>query len=190
MESIGERYRQVRKALGISQGDAERALMITRAYVSNIETGKRDPPDRINYLLCQRLGVNRRWLITGEGEMFEADETKSEERKREIAETLFSVQHLWSDARAEIERWTSRRVADKILSTILQEYHQLLTDEELLKLIEIREEPVDDETLGLVCLDFVERLTKIAQSNGDVIARIAELRKRGSEDGVITWALK
>lgn len=122
--------------------------------------------------------------------MFEDDETKSEERKREIAETLFSVQHLWSDARAEIERWTSRRVTDKILSTILQEYHQLLTDEELLELIEIREEPVDDETLGLVCLDFIQRLTKIAQSNSDVIAKIDELRKHGSEDGVITWALK
>lgn len=65
-----ERFRELRKALGLSQDDFGRKLGVTRGVITNIELGKVPPKDLFVSLVCDTFGVNRTWIETGEGEMF------------------------------------------------------------------------------------------------------------------------
>lgn len=69
-DTLQERFRELRKALGLSQDDFGRKLGVTRGVITNIELGKVPPKDLFVSLVCDTFGVNRTWIETGEGEMF------------------------------------------------------------------------------------------------------------------------
>ncbi|GHV86971.1 hypothetical protein AGMMS50255_2670 [Spirochaetia bacterium] len=68
--SISERIKAVRKALGISQRDFCGGIYLSHSFYSKIETGTRNPNERVNELICNKYKVNKDWLITGRGDMF------------------------------------------------------------------------------------------------------------------------
>lgn len=68
------RVKAVRKALGLSQREFGEGLGVSRDVIGNIEYGRVPPKELFLVHLCQQYHVNRRWLETGEGEMF-AEET-------------------------------------------------------------------------------------------------------------------
>jgi transcriptional regulator with XRE-family HTH domain len=70
ISTISERIKAVRKALGISQRDFCAGIYLSHSFYSKIETGARNPNERIYELICNKYKVNKNWLITGKGDMF------------------------------------------------------------------------------------------------------------------------
>lgn len=66
---MNNRFRDVRKAKNLTLKQVGDILGISESSVSNIERGRNNPSGSTLTLFCDKLGVNRLWLETGEGEM-------------------------------------------------------------------------------------------------------------------------
>jgi transcriptional regulator with XRE-family HTH domain len=64
------RIKAVRKALGVSQNDFCKGIFLSRSFYTQIETGARNPNERVYELISNKYHVNKDWLLTGRGEMF------------------------------------------------------------------------------------------------------------------------
>ena len=69
--SVNERIRAVRQAVKMSQVNFARAIYISNGYLAEIELGNRRVNERHIQLICSVFGVNKRWLQSGEGGMFD-----------------------------------------------------------------------------------------------------------------------
>lgn len=78
METINDRFRQVREALHKSQDVFAQEAGRTRSEIKNIEYGKTSPKEEVIKSVCKTHGINETWLRTGEGEMF-LPKTRAEE---------------------------------------------------------------------------------------------------------------
>jgi len=67
MSTIGDRIRQRRLELGLSQRELA-SEGVTYAYISRLETNARRPSIRALRQLAPRLGVSVHWLETGEAD--------------------------------------------------------------------------------------------------------------------------
>lgn len=68
---IGERIKFLRKEkLNLTQPDFGKKVEISSAAICKIESGDRNPSDQTIKLICQEFNVNRFWLETGKGEIF------------------------------------------------------------------------------------------------------------------------
>jgi transcriptional regulator with XRE-family HTH domain len=56
--------------LGISQRDFSGGIYLSHSFYAKIETGTRNPNERVYELICNKYKVNKDWLITGKGGMF------------------------------------------------------------------------------------------------------------------------
>ena len=84
---IGNRIKEVRKALGKTQQDFADTIGLKRNTIAGYEVGDVTPSPRSILAICDKFSVNQYWLETGEGEMFV--ETTREE---EISSFLADVQ--------------------------------------------------------------------------------------------------
>lgn len=66
---MGERIRELRKSLGLTQQEFAERLGIKRNAIANYEVGRNDPADMVVSLICREFNVNEEWLRTGEGKM-------------------------------------------------------------------------------------------------------------------------
>jgi transcriptional regulator with XRE-family HTH domain len=71
MNDTGERIREIRVLLKLKQGEFAKRLKISQGLLSGIEKGKEALSDRNLKLICMEFMVNRHWLLTGEGRMFD-----------------------------------------------------------------------------------------------------------------------
>ena len=67
--TLNNRIYKVRKASGLNQSEFADKLSLTKNYISLIENGNRIPSERTIIDICNKFGINRKWLETGEGEM-------------------------------------------------------------------------------------------------------------------------
>jgi transcriptional regulator with XRE-family HTH domain len=68
--NILDRIRQVRKTLGLKQGEFASRIGLTQTSLSMIELEKVALTDKNIKLICVTFAVNEGWLRTGKGEMF------------------------------------------------------------------------------------------------------------------------
>ena len=66
---IGERIKQLRKELGMTQEKFADRIGLKRNSVALIELG-RETSDQTIFAICREFRVNEEWLRTGAGEMF------------------------------------------------------------------------------------------------------------------------
>lgn len=66
---IGERIKQLRKALGMTQEKFADRIGLKRNSVALIELG-RETSDQTIFAICREFRVSEAWLRTGAGEMF------------------------------------------------------------------------------------------------------------------------
>ena len=66
---IGERIKQLRKELGLTQEKFADRIGLKRNSVALIELG-RETSDQTIFAICREFRVNEEWLRTGAGEMF------------------------------------------------------------------------------------------------------------------------
>jgi transcriptional regulator with XRE-family HTH domain len=83
--SVGERIKEIRHVLKLSQIKFSEAIYISNGYLAEIELGNRRVNERIIQLIVTTFGVNKKWLKTGQGKMF----ISTPDEKSERIATLF-----------------------------------------------------------------------------------------------------
>lgn len=69
MKTINDRFRQIYKDSGLSQEAFAKEIKRGRGEIANIIYDKTEPKDNIIDVVCACFGINKEWLLTGEGEM-------------------------------------------------------------------------------------------------------------------------
>lgn len=67
---MGDRLKQLRKALNLTQQEFADLIGISRGNIGAYEVGKNALSDAVVSLICKEFSVNEEWLRTGEGDMF------------------------------------------------------------------------------------------------------------------------
>lgn len=67
---MGERVRELRKALKLSGEKFGEKIGIGRSAVSNLEAGRNNLTEQMILSICREFNVNEEWLRYGKGEMF------------------------------------------------------------------------------------------------------------------------
>ncbi len=100
MESY-ERIKIVRKALKLSQEEFSERLKVNRSYLSQIETGRVEFIDRWVHQISLEFGVNERWLLTGDGNMFQ-EMVEPSPRETSIAYLTSIIESLPKEQQEEV----------------------------------------------------------------------------------------
>jgi transcriptional regulator with XRE-family HTH domain len=69
---LNDRLKTIRKTLSVSQKIFARGIFISTSYYAGIETGHRQVNDRIVDLVCKIYNVNKDWILTGRGDIFDS----------------------------------------------------------------------------------------------------------------------
>ncbi|MBO5831568.1 MAG: helix-turn-helix transcriptional regulator [Alistipes sp.] len=96
---IGNRIKELRQRLSITQQEFADNIGIKRNTVAQYEIGRNEPQDAVISLICNTYNVNRHWLKSGEGEMF-----NNLDREREIATFFAKVAKQPNDELDEFKR--------------------------------------------------------------------------------------
>lgn len=83
---INERLKILLKRLGLSQRQFALRINLDPGYLSRILQGKVIPSTRILLLISSVFQVNRRWLETGEGEIFSTSDVSA--LKQQLLSTI------------------------------------------------------------------------------------------------------
>ena len=70
MQTVHERLKTLRLALGISQTDFSKRLFTSKGFYGDKENGKKSINERYIHIIATQFNVNKDWLKTGKGEMF------------------------------------------------------------------------------------------------------------------------
>jgi transcriptional regulator with XRE-family HTH domain len=73
MDKINQRIKLLRSELNISQTEFSKKIFISQSSLGEIETGVRKVNDRIIQLICSEFNINKDWIKTGQGSMFDIE---------------------------------------------------------------------------------------------------------------------
>jgi transcriptional regulator with XRE-family HTH domain len=76
---------QLRKSLGLTQGEFGRMVNLTDPMISLYESGKRIPNNRVIQLICTTFNIREEWLREGKGRMKDEEAQLSDYEKRLLA---------------------------------------------------------------------------------------------------------
>lgn len=68
---IGKRIKMLRAYLGMNQTDFATKIGSAQNTITGYESGRRNPSGQVLELICQTFNVNRKWLLSGEGDMLQ-----------------------------------------------------------------------------------------------------------------------
>lgn len=85
--SVGERLKQARKAIHVTQVEFGETLGITQAAISSVESGKVKLTDRLAQSIQSNYNISAEWLRTGEGEML-VEPSEDEQLAQFVGEVL------------------------------------------------------------------------------------------------------
>ena len=118
--TIGERVKELRKQVNLTQQAFADRLNLKRNTVGSYEVNVVEPSDRTISDICREFNVNETWLRTGEGEMFNQI-TRSEKITRFLTEITedegddFKRRFVEMLAELEPEDWKLlERMAEKL----------------------------------------------------------------------------
>lgn len=118
-----KRIQAVRKSKGLTLKQLGDIIGISESAVSNIERGRNKPSGSTLILLCEKLGIDREWLETGEGEMFAPTTEQAETAKliESISESpaMRSLLATWAQLSDE-----NKAVFERFAADYVQDYNQ------------------------------------------------------------------
>jgi transcriptional regulator with XRE-family HTH domain len=137
-KEIGRRLRELREAIGKTQTQLARELQVYQSTITNMEIGKTFPSIKYLHYFHHTYGLNTNWLLTGQGEMFVAEEVHTSS-----AASLLECHVPRKDARHEkyvelIDLMQVPEVEQIILAKLVE--LKLFAREEIIKFRESREE--------------------------------------------------
>ena len=113
-----KRIQAARKAKGLTLKQLGDIIGISESAVSNIERGRNKPSGSTLILLCEKLGIDREWLETGEGDMFapvsEQDETAKLIESISDSPAMRSLLATWAQLSDENKAVFERFAADYV----------------------------------------------------------------------------
>lgn len=110
-----EKFRTVRKALGLGQEEFAGPLGVGKKQISAIETGRVQPSDSVMELLFERHRVRREWWKTGEGEVFE--EAKKPQVPEHLRLLIEEVKSVFPDSASLIQK-------SEVLSKVMRDLRE------------------------------------------------------------------
>ena len=126
---LANRFKQIRLARGLKQGEFAKSLFISASYISKIEAGAKSPDESVIEMLLMKYKISTDWWETGEGEIFvDANAENAKKPSQMYAEDLFA--RLTEDERQRIIMIMSRRLRE--------------APERRLRLVQSREETAPD----------------------------------------------
>jgi len=87
--TVNERIKEIRQQLNKSQREFAKAIYVSYGYLSEIETGQKEANDRLIHLISSAFSVNKHWLLTGEGRMFNSTPEEKLERVTGLFNELY-----------------------------------------------------------------------------------------------------
>lgn len=87
--SWGARIQEIRKTLNLTQAEFAEKLRISQAHVSKIEKDQISPSELLLSYICCNFHVSRKWLDTGQGEMFISPERILKNQMARFGEQAF-----------------------------------------------------------------------------------------------------
>lgn len=115
MNTVGERIRQFRKALHITQVELGKTMGITGSGVSQIEANVSRPTEAAIKLICATYHVNYLWLTEGKGEMLEEEDTDAMVERVMAGESPLAISIMKAFAKLPDEEWIKfRDMIDRI----------------------------------------------------------------------------
>jgi transcriptional regulator with XRE-family HTH domain len=68
--TVNERIKEIRRTLKLSQRAFAKEVYVSNGYRADIELGHNEVKDRLIHLIVSAFSVNKHWLLTGKGRMF------------------------------------------------------------------------------------------------------------------------
>ena len=140
---IPERFKQLRYELGKSQTEFGAGIGVSRSVINNIERGVTEPSDVFLNHLCVVYNVNREWLETGEGEMFNKSEQLDETAKliESISDSpvMRSLLATWAQLSDE-----NKAVFEKFAADYVEDYNRRKAEADTARTEALLEEPEAD----------------------------------------------
>lgn len=68
------RIKQIRKDKGLTQVEFGEKIGVKGNTITNYETGLRNPTDAVLLAICREFCINKDWLLTGKGDMYDLPE--------------------------------------------------------------------------------------------------------------------
>lgn len=68
--TVSGRIIELRHSLKLSQRAFAKAVYVSHGYLAGIELGHNEVKDRLIHLISSTFSVNKHWLLTGKGRMF------------------------------------------------------------------------------------------------------------------------
>ena len=82
MNYMKERLKELRKTLGLTQGEFGKKIGMSDVAISYMESGRTAISRQNSQLICLTFGVRQEWLETGNGDMMEPEAEYSDYEKR------------------------------------------------------------------------------------------------------------
>ncbi len=89
MNDMGGRLHLLRKQFNLTQQQFANRLNVVRANIGRYESGACMPSGAVVELICREFNVSRRWLETGEGDMFQPLERQ--EAIKQLTDKIFEA---------------------------------------------------------------------------------------------------
>jgi putative transcriptional regulator len=97
---LGQRVKEIRKNLGLTQAEICKKIKFSPGYLSEIEHGEYNPTFMFYFNLAKKLNVNLEYLFFGKGRMFKKQNNDTYEINerfgddaRDIKEMLLDIEH-------------------------------------------------------------------------------------------------
>lgn len=71
------RIKKIRKTANMTQQKFADRLGLKRQTIATYETGRVEPSDSTLLLICKEFNVNKEWLLTGTGDMYDIPEDET-----------------------------------------------------------------------------------------------------------------
>ena len=124
---LNERVREARNALGLSQTEFGARIGVSIDVIKNIENNRTNPSNLLLNHMCEIHHVNREWLETGEGEMFEPSTQQDETAKliESISDSpaMRSLLATWAQLSDE-----NKAVFERFAADYVEDYNQRVAE--------------------------------------------------------------
>jgi transcriptional regulator with XRE-family HTH domain len=115
LDYIGDRLKQLRKALHITQVEMGKVIGISGSGVSQVEAGASRLTEAAIKLICQTYHVSYIWLTTGDGPMLEPESPEMMVERMMAGESPLAVSVMKAFAALPIDEWRRlRNMIDQI----------------------------------------------------------------------------
>ena len=142
-----KRIQAARKAKGLTLKQLGDIIGISESAVSNIERGRNKPSGSTLILLCEKLGINREWLETGEGEMFAPTTEQAETAK--LIESISDSPAM----RSLLATWAqlsdhNKAVFEEYAAAYVEDYNRRIAEAKIAQAEALVEEAAADPDAG------------------------------------------